>query len=83
MAKACRLIFAACGTSWHSGLIGKYAIASVALILPQQLGFYQILSCQRWEKHLDKPSYGTYAHLGYERGLVLYTYIYTRIWGFS
>ena len=24
MAKACRVIFAACGTSWHSGLIGKY-----------------------------------------------------------
>ena len=32
MAKACRLIFAACGTSWHSGLIGKYAIASVAFL---------------------------------------------------
>lgn len=30
MAKACRLIFAACGTSWHSGLIGKYAATSVA-----------------------------------------------------
>ena len=29
MAKACRLIFAACGTSWHSGLIGKYAATSV------------------------------------------------------
>ena len=32
MANACRLIFAACGTSWHSGLIGKYAIASVAVL---------------------------------------------------
>eukprot|EP00434_Breviolum_minutum_P008929 symbB.v1.2.007867.t1/scaffold448.1/size203282/19 len=30
MAKACRLIFAACGTSWHSGLIGKYAFEKLA-----------------------------------------------------
>lgn len=30
MANACRIIFAACGTSWHSGLIGKYAFEQLA-----------------------------------------------------
>ncbi|CAK8989777.1 unnamed protein product [Durusdinium trenchii] len=30
MANACRFIFAACGTSWHSGLIGKYAFEKLA-----------------------------------------------------